>query len=542
MSTQLSSQVDVITQLTTPKGTDHKLKAHDAAHAAHEIDASLKDANNLITRYVNEYVLTPRVVRGYDKYLQTHVNARKSHDQNGVLVYLAKHVKDVKMRKKEESFFSAVSKYGDAIRQLLHNAKRDKQKLSIVKRSKVKLANGNKLVAFVRKYMFFVTHLNTDYHFIDRDFARYGEKHPDAAEKHVVRHKGFSRSNEHVPLTIVINRQDLLGIRQEQSNSVFDNALGASSLNNSSLDDNNNGIRDTGSDADEVKLLVHEKQAAGLSSSPDVKLGFIEPDVKHNELTVDPDYSKKIDEFIGKEKEEANSSEIDNLMNHPQDLIDNKSHNLSVSTKSIYEPSNNSSGPNGGNGDYLQQLLNIHNEPVALNVQSQASPAENSTLELIRQPHIESVHDHGYISVINADDQRNTRISRMSEFNNTPLGNESKQVVAAYNRMSEMSSQQVGTYLQAQTKQTQAYFQPIVAQTLDNMDQPIVTPKTGNNTYMPYYANGPSIELKRTPNTVRMINTPQASGQPQARRLLGSGGYWGRKADSAMQSLLNGKF
>lgn len=311
-------------------------------------------------------------------------------------------------------------------------------------------------------------------------------------------------------------------------------------------------------DSDGVNLLVHEKQKLGLSSDPEQKLSFTEPDAKSNAEynTFDVDHTKKIHEFLHAEQDKIDKSELEYL-NHDVTSNDQGANKFGVPLKEVYKQaqgqSNNalSDAPVNNGNDYIHKLLNINSEGEELNVTSQSNSNEGSNLELIRQPSIENVHDHGYITVINSDDDRNTRISKMAEYNKTTLGSESKGIVDSYNRMSNMSSQQVNNFMQAQDIKTQSYFRPIINQTLGAMNQDIIRPKDTGTQYSPYFISSPTssnvVELKKRPgsqvfNPVILSDRKSISPFAKDRSLLSHDGYWGRKANSAFKALLSGKF
>lgn len=551
-----------------------------------EIELSLKDANGVLMRYINHYILTEKVVKKYDNYLKVH-KGKKDHSQNDILVYLAKHVKDIKMCKKEDLFFSAVNRYNDLIGHQLEKLKNSPNKSQILRKIKVKLANGNRLVTFVKKYMFFVTHLNTDYHFVDHEFAKYGASRDPTHEKHFMSSKGFTKNNDHIALTIVISREDLQHIQESSLTSSVGNGGSVHSTDTQTTktthidekqsyidkqlqhsdgslgdimgyaglhDDNNN----SGDDDQELKLLAREKEEVGLNTDPDQKISFIEPRAKPiasfvaSDLdTLDIEHSNRVNEILNIKKDK---SELDYLNNIPGFPGASKL-NIDI-TNDVYKPSIGDQ-QNGGilvkrEDAYLHNLLGLNHESEELHLSSQSNPNEPSRLELIRQPTIEAVHDHGYITVINPDDDRNSRLSKKAEFDNTPIGKESHDVVQTYNQMANYNSQDLNGFLQSQDDKVKRYFQPIINQTFSSMNQPILQ-QDDKKINMPYYINenrstygldpqiGRSLMLSHPVQLVSQGNTMTSNAQ--ARHLFSpAGGYWNRKAEAAFKNLFSGKF
>lgn len=609
MSTELNTNIDVINHAYeeiegVPLGQHHSsILGHKAQspgsekfrYGLHDIDGALKDSNNLITRYINHYVLTPKIVKGYDKYSEKQ-HGMKHHKQNDILIYMAKYVKDIKMKKKEENFFTAVNRYHDAITDQLKQISNSPNKAYILKKIRIKLSNANRLVTFVRKYMFFVTHLNTDYHFVDHDFAKYGAKEAEVAEHHTIKYKGFAKHNDHVPLTIVISKEDLQRVRgvstsngsgvttttesSGRHSTMVSHASGRDEYISKQLSDSQgefgdiveNGVNsNTASNHDiidnddqELTLLAREKEENGLGSDPNQTIDFNEPKAKlpsslnSSDLSIlDPQHNDRVNKLLHLENDRP--SELNNLLNWDNNTETPK--NKIDLYKDVYQ-SMRDSQPEGLDGQlgivkhedaYLQKLLNLHQESDELHVNSQASPNENSQLELIRQPTIESIHDHGYITVINSDDDRNTRLSKKSEFDKTPLGEESRQIVDSYNKLANLNTQDVNGYIKQQDQKTQNYFQPIINDTFKNLDQPIIQPRDLTQNIVPYYFNNtrPSYAIdSRIGQGMQMKSSVQVSNQgssvtsqAQARRLFSpAGDYWTRKAESAFKNLLSGRF
>jgi len=545
------------------------------------IESSLKDSNKILTTYIYHYVLTPKIVQGFYRYMKKH-KIQKTVDRNDILVYMAKHVKTLKMHKKEDTFFSAANKFKDLLNHQLKELYKNKNKHLILKKIKVKLMNANKLITFIRKYMFFITHLNTDYHFVDSEFAKFGENGPEVSDVHKIKHKGFTRDNDHVPYTIVISKDDIQKFQQGSSNNTITSETetphgddkesyiskqlqqsqvlndikinGPGSIITSQRDENRE-------DDEEIKLLTREKEENGFVSDPNHKIGFVEPVAKsidtltHDDFgTLDLDQAKKVNEILNLEPEER-LSELNNLSNLHVESDPSKLH-VDL-THDVYKPSLSSINFSTGNqavapkeGSYVNQLLDLHSEHEELHVSAKANNSEPSNLELIRQPTLESSHDHGYLTVITPDDERNIRISKKAEFDTTSLGKETKEVIDTYNNMTNYNSNALNNYFQTQDPKIQNYFQPVINDTFHSLNQPIIQPNDTSNT--PYYVNdrpsygidpkiGQSLNIQPS---VRLLNQgPSMASQNQARRLIGiSNDYWDRKAENAFRKLLSGKF
>lgn len=567
---------------TNVKSSHHKDPiSEDFIKGLHTINVTLKDTNNLLVRYINHYVLTPKIVKGYDKYLNNHKN-NNSHDQNDILAYMVKHIKDIRMRKKEDSFFSSVNRYVEIINHQLLQISKSPNKTQILKKIRVKLANANRLTTFIRKYMFFVTHLNTDYHFVDRDFAKYGERGHEISDRHKIKHKNFVRDNDHVPLTIVISKEDLQQVqgksmneklnmdqkisdeKEDYINKQFEKNKELGDIMEDDIKEHATLFNDKNvDDEDDIKLLAREKEESGISNAPNNTLGFVEPKAKpiqslnNSDLsTLDIEQSTRVNELLNLENEK---SELDNLRNIPTESQDNKV-NIDI-TKDVYKPILNDQNnlqnqqtnglPIKQEDAYLHHLLGLNHEAEELHVSSQANNNEPSNLELIRQPDIEVVHDHGYVTVINPDDERNIRLSKKSDLDETVMGKENNNIINSYNKLISYNSQNIGDYLKNQNEKVRNYFQPIINDTFHDLNQPIIEPNQ-IKTNVPYYIDdkpsygidpkiGQNMNLHSTVKLDSQATT--MSSRAQERYLFSSSkDYWNKKAESAFQNLLSGKF
>lgn len=587
-----------------PLGSDDKSKPRNPKNPDSDefiknlqiIDADIKFSNTLMNRYINRYILTPRVVKAYDSYLAAHKKQR-NHDQNDILVYIAKYVKQVKMHKKEDSFFTAINRFDELIKHQLEHIANSSNKEVILKRIMLKLTNANRLISFIKKYMFFVTHLNTDYHFVDRDFAKYGEREDDTADRHKITHKGFKKNNGHVPFTIVISKEDLQHIQQSSTYNSSEQSTGNKTKDmidntsvethtdekqhyidqqlkrseelgnvlNGSIKNNSSIFKDDAShDENEIKLLAREKEENGINADANHTLGFVEPKAKpvnslneSNFSTLDVENSNRVNELLDIQNDDSELNNLNNIehANSKAQLpinIHNDVYKSTIDNSESPTTSQHNNMPIKQEDKYLNSLLGLNHESDDLHVNSQASNKEPTNFELIRQPSIEKVYDHKYITTVTPDDNRYTRLSKKAEFDETPIGKETGDIVNSYNKMTESNSHDVGQYLQKQDPKIKNYFQPVVTNAFHDLNRPIIEPSPGTMrnrfydtqstpTYDVNYKIGQSLNL--APSIDLRNQGPTMTSTVQDRHLFSaSNKYWNKKAESAFKNLLSGKF
>lgn len=176
------------------------------------IDARLRENNRLLKRYVDDYILTPKVILAYNNYLRQHDNTNKGSITEALRFFI-KTFHEVKLRKFERDVFSAVKDYQVGLKtngpQLKVWLESHKSPLDVYTRFK----SAGRLLSFVKKYMGFILNLKSYFHYldfedgqtdhvqIDEDYYRLNHKNaPKEAEK----------SNQLPPLTVMIGNDDTL--------------------------------------------------------------------------------------------------------------------------------------------------------------------------------------------------------------------------------------------------------------------------------------------------------------------------------------------
>ena len=176
------------------------------------IDARLRENNRLLKRYVDDYILTPKVILAYNNYLRQHDNTNKG-SINEALRFFIKTFHEVKLRKFEKDVFSAVKDYQIGLKtngpQLKSWLESHKSPLDVYTRFK----RAGRLLSFVKKYMGFILNLKSYFHYLDFEEGQtdhvqidedyYRLNHKDAP-------KEAESSNKLPPLTVMIGNDDTL--------------------------------------------------------------------------------------------------------------------------------------------------------------------------------------------------------------------------------------------------------------------------------------------------------------------------------------------
>lgn len=176
------------------------------------IDARLRENNRLLKRYVDDYILTPKVILAYNNYLRQNEKTNKG-SINEALRFFIKTFHEVKLRRFEKDVFAAVKEYQSGLKEggpkMKSWLESHKSPLDVYTR----LKRAGRLLSFVKKYMGFILNLKSYFHYLDfedgqtdnvktdEDFYRLGHKNsPSEAENSI----------DLPPISVLIGNDDTL--------------------------------------------------------------------------------------------------------------------------------------------------------------------------------------------------------------------------------------------------------------------------------------------------------------------------------------------
>lgn len=473
-----------------PKGTAKAANSEDFIEGLEDIDMSLLSNNRILMEYINHYVLTKNIIDDYDEFCSENKDNEGNH-QNDILSFMISHYEHIKLRNHEKDFFKEVEKYNELVKDQLETIAKSANKDNLIAKLRRRLANGTKLIAFVKKYEFFVNHVSDEHHFVDSEFASFGHEEDIDHEHHRMKHKGFKKKTES-PFTIVIDKHELEKLKQDQSvkNSLVDNisaevVKSSTELNKKpniserdtfinkmehKVDQIDNGavnsiIQDGISDQehldnssiqlDNTLNLEQQKRLDQAKASHQGNLTFYEPTQNLN-LQNNPDSILSEDEVdIGNESHYSDGlesqikdkhSELDNLENVP---LSGNSVDIPLNlNKNVYEqnelllsqPQNKANNTVfTGNTHYITNMLNLESNPAADHGKNGLNP-QTTNFQILRKPYIEKIDDHGYTNgrIPDLHEQIKGRLTNKIQQFQGEEGEHNKEIMGVFKHLSNL--------------------------------------------------------------------------------------------------------
>ena len=471
-----------------PAGTAKAKNSEEFNEGLEDIDMSLLSNNRILMEYINHFVLTKNVIDDYDEFCAKNQGAESNH-QNDILSFMISHYERIKMRNHEKDFFKEVEKYNHLVHEQLETIAKSPNKDTLIKKLRRRLANGTKLIAFVKKYEFFVNHIGEEHHFVDSEFGRYKEDDIDV-EHHRMKHKGFKKKTES-PFTIVIDKHELEQLKQDQTvkNSLVDNistevVRSSKELNKTAniedekayvnkmenrveqLDHNGvnsivqDGIADESTNQENplqlnnITDVKQQKQIDQVDSLHKGNLQFQEPTRNNNlqnnvdnllqeddvDIGTDTHYSDNLESQLKNEH-----SELENLENIP--LTGNRNDIPLDLNKNVYaqnelllsQPKQKANDTVfTGNTHYITNMLNLESNPAADHGSTSSQPVGN--FQILRKPYIEKIDDHGYTGnrIPDLHEQLNARLTNKIKQFEGEEGEQNKEIMGVFKHLSNL--------------------------------------------------------------------------------------------------------
>ena len=135
----------------------------------------LRTTNNLIMFYINHYIFTKQLIAEYNTYQEKH-HSSYSGQEKDIIEFIIAHNHGLFLRKFEQSLIFQIYNFW----KFFSENKDDffiSENSVLIDDFNAKFHNLNRLISFVRIYVFYLKKIDVDFHLMDMDQGETGEAH-----------------------------------------------------------------------------------------------------------------------------------------------------------------------------------------------------------------------------------------------------------------------------------------------------------------------------------------------------------------------------